>query len=215
MLPYGLLNKQVRLDKLAVLNRSQTGIAARLADIVEYLRIDNRTAQTSNLTGTLCKYITKLSTVDWKLHPGYWVSSYQYDKTQCYVPAIGATHPECFDALSARAERLVPKGEEKEKIYLLYDSLCTKSCDETYRERLNGYSPIELMDVRKFFPVQQPKKRKMSSCWYLSLHLGRRKIKAISRQSICWRCVMRYVHSLPCFRLMSWCIWRCIPLSFF
>lgn len=160
VLPYGLLNKQVRLDKLAVLNRSKTGIAARLADIVEYLRIDNRTAQTSNLTGTLCKYITKLSTVDWKLHPGYWVSSYQYDKTQCYVPAIGATHPECFDALSARAERLVPKGEEKEKIYLLYDSLCTKSCDETYRERLNGYSPIELMDVRKFFPVQQPKKKK-------------------------------------------------------
>lgn len=92
VLPYGLLNKQVRLDKLAVLNRSKTGIAARLADIVEYLRIDNRTAQTSNLTGTLCKYITKLSTVDWKLHPGYWVSSYQYDKTQCYVPEIGRAH---------------------------------------------------------------------------------------------------------------------------
>lgn len=160
VLPYGLLNKQVRLDKLAVLNRSKAGIAAGLADMVECLRIANRALQTRNLTGALCKYITKLSTVDWKLHPGYWVSSYQYDKTQCYVPAIGATHPECFDALSARAERLVPKSEEKEKIYLLYDSLCTKSCDETYRERLNGYSPIELMDVRKFFPVQQPKKKK-------------------------------------------------------
>lgn len=158
--PYGGLNKQVRLDKIARLNYGRAGAAARLADIVEHWRIANRAVQIENLTGALCKYIKRLSTIDWKLHPGHWVSSYQYDKTCYYVPAIGVTHPECFDVLSARAKRLTSQNGEKEKMYLLYDGLCMKTHDEAYRKQLDGYSPVELMDVRKFFPVRKPQKPK-------------------------------------------------------